>query len=78
MNSPMTEIMTMTRKIHIVHPPNSSKLPNPNVDAPNAKRGKQQGENMAVVKRPIVPNLSMLFVSFIFKLILLFFHNGII
>lgn len=73
MINPITEIKTITRNIHIVHPPNNSKLPNPNVDAPNAKRGKQQGENSAVVNRPIVPNLSMLFVNFIFKLILRFF-----
>ena len=73
MIKPTIEIKTIARNIHIVHPPNNSKLPNPNVDAPNAKRGKQQGENSAVKNRPPVPNLSMLFVSFIFKLILQFF-----
>jgi len=57
----------MERNTHIVHPPNNSKLPNPNVDAPNAKSGKQQGEKSAVVKRPIVPNLSTLFIIFILK-----------
>ena len=52
-------------KIHIVQPPKSSKLPKPKADATNAKRGKQQGESNAVKNIPIVPNLSMLFFSFI-------------
>ena len=32
----------------------------------NAKRGKQQGENIAVKKSPAVPILSMLLFSFIY------------
>lgn len=44
MIKPTIEIKTIARNIHIVHPPNNSKLPNPSLDAPNAKRGKQQGE----------------------------------
>jgi hypothetical protein len=44
----------------MVQLPKSSKLPNPSVVAIKAKRGKQQGENIAVMKSPTVPNLSML------------------
>ena len=67
MIKPAIEIKTIAKNIHIVHPPNNSKVPNPNVDAPTAKRGKQQGDNNAVVNRPSVPNLSILFIIFILK-----------
>lgn len=62
---------TIAWKIHIVQPPKSSKLPNPNAEAANANSGKQQGESIAVRNSPKVPNLSMLIVSFI-KSILMF------
>ena len=67
MQKPIIEISTIAWKTYIVHPPNNSKLPSPSADAPNANNGKQQGENRAVIKSPIVPNLSMF--DFSFKLL---------
>lgn len=55
---------TIVRNIHIVQPPNNSKLPKPSADAPKANNGKQQGESNAVIKSPIVPNLSTFEFSF--------------
>lgn len=63
--SPATLTKTIAWKTHIVQPPKSSKLPNPNAEAANAKSGKQQGENIAVRNSPAVPYWSMLVVSFI-------------
>ena len=65
MKNPYTDKITIARKIHIVQPPNNSKLPSPKADAAKVNNGKQQGEKNAVIKIPIVANLSILFTAFI-------------
>lgn len=57
------EIKTIAWKIHIVHPPKSSKLPNPKAVAANAIIGKQQGDSKTVRRTPEAPNLSKLFAN---------------
>jgi hypothetical protein len=60
MTRPRIEMATRHSNTIMVHPPNSSKLPNPKAARAKPDNGKQHGDARAVTKSPIVPILSRL------------------